>query len=187
MSEYQEVFSSHSSGSSLKMSDALLIKSTPFRDVRGSFEVAWDASELSIAGIRFMPTSNAYSYNTKAGTLRGMHYQKSPHGQAKLVSCISGKVLDVIADLRPESPSYLRWAATELSAASGHAVYIPVGYAHGFITLADHTTLAYLIEGEYQPDAGGTIRWNDPALNISWPTSHPILAERDIHVPDFIS
>lgn len=169
-----------------KMADARLIQSIPFCDLRGSFEVFWDACQLSATGIDFKPVSNAFSYNENAGTLRGMHYQKNPHGQAKLVSCISGRVLDVIADLRAASPSYLRWAATELSAASGLAIYVPVGYAHGFVTLTDHATLAYLIEGDYQPQSAGTVRWNDPALGIRWPITEPILAERDRLAPDFV-
>jgi len=170
----------------MKLSDARLLEATPFRDLRGSFEVAWDAAALSAADIKFNPVSNAYSYNEKAGTLRGMHYQKAPHGQAKLVSCINGRIFDVIADLRPGSPTYLRWAATELCAASGRAIYIPAGYAHGFVTLTDHATLAYLIEGGYQPHAASTVRWNDTALGILWPISEPILAERDRLVQDFV-
>jgi dTDP-4-dehydrorhamnose 3,5-epimerase len=170
----------------LAMEDARIVESTPFRDMRGSFEVAWDNAELAATGIRFTPVSNAYSYNEKAGTLRGMHYQKAPHGQAKLVSCVSGRILDVITDLRPDSPSYLCWAATELCASSGRAIYIPVGYAHGFVTLTDHATLVYLIEGDYQPQAAGTVRWNDPALGIIWPIADPILAERDRLVEDFV-
>jgi dTDP-4-dehydrorhamnose 3,5-epimerase len=168
------------------MTDARLLKSKPFRDLRGSFEVFWEAPELAAIGINFNPVSNAFSYNEKAGTLRGMHYQKSPHGQAKLVSCITGCALDVIADLRPESPSYLRWAATELRANSGQAIYIPVGYAHGFVTLSDHTTLAYLIEGDYLPHASGTVRWDDPILGINWPIADLILTERDQTAPNFV-
>ncbi len=171
----------------LKMADARLIESVPYRDVRGSFEVFWEANELADAGIDFEPSGNAFSYNEKVGTLRGMHYQKTPFGQAKLVSCVNGRVLDVIADLRPESPTYLRWAATELSAASGRAIFIPSGYAHGFVSLTDHATLAYLIEGDYQPQAAGIVRWNDPSLNICWPVTDPILAERDRLAPDFLA
>ncbi len=171
----------------LKMADARLIESVLYRDSRGSFEVSWETSELADAGIAFEPGGNAFSYNEKIGTLRGMHYQKAPFGQAKLVSCVNGRVLDVIADLRPESPTYLRWAATELSAASGRAIFIPVGYAHGFVTLTDHATVAYLIEGDYQPQAAGIVRWNDPSLNICWPVTDPILAERDRLAPDFLA
>lgn len=170
----------------MKMADARLIESAPFRDQRGSFDVFWEAPELALLGIDFKPVSNAFSYNDKAGTLRGMHYQKPPHGQAKLVSCVNGRVLDVIADLRRESRTYLRWAATELTAASGRAIYIPAGYAHGFLTLTDHATLAYLIEGDYQPSAAATVRWNDPVFGIHWPVEFPILAERDRLAEDFL-
>lgn len=170
----------------MKMADARLIESAPFRDQRGSFDVFWEAPKLALLGIDFKPVSNAFSYNDKAGTLRGMHYQKPPHGQAKLVSCVNGRVLDVIADLRRESQTYLRWAATELTAASGRAIYIPSGYAHGFLTLTDHATLAYLIEGDYQPNAAATVRWNDAVLGIHWPVEFPILAERDRLAEDFL-
>lgn len=168
------------------MADARLIKSKPFHDLRGSFEVFWEAPKLAAIGIDFNPASNAFSYNEKAGTLRGMHYQKSPYGQAKLVTCINGHALDVIADLRPESPSYLCWAATELHAKSGQAIYIPAGYAHGFVTLSDDTTLAYLIEGDYLPHASSIVRWNDPALGINWPVTDLILSERDQTAPDLV-
>lgn len=181
------VLSSGDELTDMKMADARLIESKPFRDLRGSFEVFWEAPQMAALGINFKPVSNAFSYNQKAGTLRGMHYQKPPYGQAKLVSCVNGRVLDVIADLRPDSPTYLRWAATELSAASGRAIYIPSGYAHGFVTLTDDATLIYLLEGDYQPQAAATVRWNDPALGICWPVEAPILAERDRLVEDFLS
>lgn len=172
---------------SLNFADARLIQSTPFRDLRGSFELAWDKSQLAWVQIKFNPTSSAFSYNKKSGTIRGLHYQKPPHAQAKLVSCVNGIILDVIADMRPESPTYLHWGSTELSAASGRSIYIPAGYAHGFLTLTDHATLGYLIEGDYLPDAAATVRWNDPALGIEWSTSEPILAERDRQAPDLLS
>jgi dTDP-4-dehydrorhamnose 3,5-epimerase len=167
------------------MQDAKRVSTSPFRDMRGAFDVVWESADFSAAGLRFQPMSCAVSYNEKAGTLRGMHYQKPPHGQAKLVCCTRGRVWDVIADLRPDSASYLSWAATELGEASGQAIYIPSGYAHGFVTLTDHATVSYLIEGTYTPDAAGTVRWNDPALSIDWPVPEPIMAQRDRTPPDF--
>ena len=168
------------------MEDARRIESAPFCDHRGSFEVYWDNLQLSTIGIKFQPCSSTISYNEKAGTLRGLHYQRLPHSQAKLVSCINGSVLDVIADLRPESQTYLHWSASELCAASGCSIFIPHGFAHGFVTLTDHCTLAYLIEGDYQQFASATVRWDDPVLGIKWQVNSPILSERDRTAPDFL-
>ncbi len=116
-------------------------------------------------------------------TLRGFHFQKSPYGQAKLVSCVSGKALDVIVDLRRDSSSFGNWHATELEAASGKSIYIPAGCAHGFLTLEPNTTIAYLIEGEYLPQAGRVLRWNDPKLAVAWPVTDPILSDKDAAAP----
>jgi dTDP-4-dehydrorhamnose 3,5-epimerase len=169
----------------LELSGARLIEAVPPRDARGSFEVFWESADLAAAGIQFTPSNAHHSYNDRAGTLRGMHFQRAPHGQAKLVSCVRGKFLDVIVDVRPGSPTYLHWTAVELAAASGRAVYIPSGCAHGFVTLEDHSTVAYLIENDYRPEATATLRWNDPRFGIQWPVSEPILSERDRFAPDF--
>jgi dTDP-4-dehydrorhamnose 3,5-epimerase len=167
----------------LKLPGARLVETAPFCDARGVFEVFWEPADLGAAGIAFRPESACHSYNAKAGTLRGLHYQKLPHGQSKLVVCVSGRVWDVIVDLREESPTYRKWEATELSAASGRVLYIPAGIAHGFVTIEDHSTVGYLIEGAYQPDAGGVVRWDDPTLAIPWPVRDPILSEKDRNAP----
>lgn len=169
----------------LTLPGARLIETVPPKDLRGSFEVFWEAAELAAAGISFAPSNAHHSYNDRAGTLRGMHFQRAPHGQAKLVSCVRGKFLDVIVDVRPESATYLRWIAVELAAASGRAVFIPAGCAHGFVTLEDHSTVAYLIENDYRPGAATTLRWNDPLVGIQWPVREPILSDRDRQAPDF--
>ena len=168
------------------MTDARLLASEPFCDFRGIFAVTWEAADFATLGIEFTPTSSAHSYNNKALTLRGMHFQQPPNGQAKVVTCVSGRIFDVIADLRPQSPTFLRWAASELSAASGQAIYIPAGFAHGYLTLTDDATVAYLIDGEYQQHGSETVRWNDPALGIVWPTDSPIITERDNSAADFV-
>lgn len=171
----------------MKMADARIIQSPPFSDARGSFHVSWDRDDMDAYGIHFNPESNAISFNLKSGTLRGLHYQTAPYWQNKLVSCVSGRVLDVIADLRPDSPSYLRWAATELSAGSGLSVYVPGGYAHGFLTLSHNATVLYLLEGEYRSEAAAIVRWNDPLFGIVWPIDDvPILSDRDRLAGDFL-
>lgn len=171
--------------SDIKITGAMLLHSSPFQDARGAFEIFWEAADLTAIGIAFVPVSAYHSYNEKAGTLRGMHYQTPPYSQAKLVSCVSGSIWDVMVDLRPNSPTYLRWEAAELSAASGRAIYIPAGCAHGFVSLTACTTVAYLVEGAYKPAAATTLRWNDPAVGITWPVVDPILSERDRSAPDF--
>jgi dTDP-4-dehydrorhamnose 3,5-epimerase len=161
--------------------DAFLFTDEPFRDNRGGFEVFWDKDLLEKAGIDFDPASAHHSYNTARYTLRGMHYQAQPHGQDKLVSCVSGAAYDVVVDMRTDSPTYLAWEAVSLHAASGIAVYVPKGCAHGFLTLEPHTTIAYLISGQYIPAAARVARWDDPKFNIQWPYSGDgiIMADKD--------
>ncbi len=171
--------------SKLKISGAFLVSNPVYTDSRGAFQTNWESADLKSVNVDFTPVSACHSYNIKAGTLRGMHYQASPYDQAKMVSCVAGKVYDVLLDLRPASPTYLMWDAVELSADSGESVFIPAGCAHGFLTLADHTIVFYLIEGDYVPGIAGTVRWNDPAIGINWPIADPILSDRDKNAPDF--
>ena len=138
---------------------------------------------MQATGIPFKPISAHHSYNTKIGTMRAFHYQSEPHGQAKLVTCVSGRVWDVMVDLRSASPTRYQWAATELVAGDGQSVYIPSGCAHGFVTLEDHSTVAYLIEGEYKEEASTAVRWDDPTLAVTWPIEDPILSKKDRTAP----
>lgn len=177
----------HMKHNEMNILDACLISNTSYKDNRGVFEPSWEASVLEKQGIHFQPDKAYHSYNSKVNTLRGMHYQLEPYGQTKLVSCISGEVLDVIIDLRKTSPSYLKVDSVKLSEGSGLSLYIPAGCAHGFITMVDNATLFYLIEGEYRPDLVRTIRWNDPAFAINWPADDPILSERDRSAANFLS
>jgi dTDP-4-dehydrorhamnose 3,5-epimerase len=167
----------------LSIPDATLARTPVYKDVRGNFEVFWEDLDFATSGISFNPTSAHHSYNVKAGTIRAFHFQRPPYGQAKLVSCVSGRTWDLVLDLRPDSPTFRRWEAIELSAASGRAVYIPSGCAHGFATLEDNTTVAYLIEGDYRPDCAEVIRWDDPVLGIRWPVSEPIVSDKDRRAP----
>ncbi len=167
----------------LSIAEAWLLETSVFRDSRGAFEVAWERELLNTVPISFTPSNAHHSYNAAAKTLRGFHFQKPPYGQAKLVSCVSGKALDVIVDLRRDSNSFGTWHATELEAASGKSIYIPAGCAHGFLTFEPNTTIAYLIEGEYLPQAGRVLRWNDPRLAVKWPVTDPILSDKDAAAP----
>ena len=167
----------------LKIPDVFLVENVTHSDNRGELAVVWDKFLSCSAGPDFSPTSALLSYNTQSGTLRGLHYQQTPHDQSKLVACASGKIWDVIVDLRRNSNTYMAWLAIELSYDSGESVFIPPGCAHGFITLEDNTTVSYLIEGEYIATAAKAIRWDDPQLAINWPVHDPILSERDSSAP----
>ena len=152
-------------------------------DNRGSFVTIWEDHKPLLSDLNFEPSSANFSFNTQKLTLRGMHYQEYPYQQAKLVTCVSGKLWDVVVDLRKGSPTYKNWAAFELMALSGKSLYIPHGCAHGFLTLMDHSTVAYLIEGWYMPEQSRVFRWNDPEIAIDWPVDDPILSDRDKFAP----
>ena len=172
----------------LGIADAALLESTPHLDERGAFEVFWEAGKGLDGAPSMRPWGAYHSYNDKAHTLRGLHYQAHPHDQARLVSCVRGSIWDVMVDLRPRSPTYLRWEAFALVEAGGCAVYVPRGCAHGFLTLEDRSTVSYLIEGPYVPESLTTLRWNDPAIGIEWPLpprSHLTISVRDRTAPDF--
>ena len=127
------------------------------------------------------------SFNKRAGTLRGMHFQRPPHAQSKLVRCTRGAIWDAIVDLRPESSTFKRWFGAELTAENRTQLYIPEGFAHGFITLADETEVTYLMGNVYDAAASGGVRWNDPAFGIQWPREVSVIIERDATYPDFVA
>ena len=126
------------------------------------------------------------SFSKPRGTLRGMHYQAAPHGQAKLVRCTRGAVFDVAVDLRPESPTFRQWTAVELSEENRSMLYLPGDCAHGFQTLVDDTEFFYMVSTPYVPESGRGFRWNDPAFGIYWPNANtPVMIQRDREYPDF--
>lgn len=124
------------------------------------------------------------SHNTAAHTLRGMHFQRGIHAERKVVSVLRGRALDVVVDLRPDSTTYLDWAALELSEDTSQAFDIPRGLAHGFLTLTPNTQVSYVIDHPYVPDAGAGIRWNDPLIGIDWPTEPSVVSVQDRSWPD---
>lgn len=168
----------------LELAGVQLITPTRSEDERGYFMRTWCREEFTraIGTIDFVQASQ--SYNRQAGTLRGLHYQRAPHGEAKLVRCIRGSVYDVVADIRPSSPTYGQWIGVELSQSNGHALFIPEGLAHGFQTLDDDTELAYQISVAYRPEMAGGVRWNDRTLNIRWPLPVTMMSRRDMELPD---
>jgi dTDP-4-dehydrorhamnose 3,5-epimerase len=159
----------------------------PIADERGFFARAWCPDEFAAAGLDPRAAALNVSYNRAAGTLRGMHMQAHPHGEAKLVRCTAGAVFDVIADLRPESPTYTRWFAAELSARNRIALYIPEGFAHGFQTLEPDTEVLYLMSAPHVPEAATGVRWDDPVLGIDWPpAAERVISDRDRAYPDLV-
>ena len=155
-------------------------------DARGSFARTWCADEFRRKGLNPALAQCSVSFNALRGTVRGMHYQAKPHAEAKLVRCTTGKLFDVIADIRPDSPAFKQWFSVELSAENRRMIYIPEGVAHGFQTLADGTEVYYQIADFYHPDLGRGIRWNEPSFQIRWPLEVEIISERDRNYPDFL-
>jgi dTDP-4-dehydrorhamnose 3,5-epimerase len=156
----------------------------PVHDTRGFFARTYSREELAAHGIDFEVTQASVSFNERRGTLRGLHLQRPPHEEAKLVRCLAGSVHDVVVDLRAGSAMQFRWLTVELSAAGRNAVYIPPGLAHGFITLEDGCELEYLISTAYEPSAAVGVRWDDPALEIDWPFQPTVISERDAAFPN---
>ena len=165
--------------------DAYLIQPEPARDNRGFFARTFCAEEFAAHGLETNYPQHSISFSARKGTLRGMHYQRDPHSEAKLVRCTRGAILDVIIDIRPDSPTYHRWQEFGLSSVNGHQLYIPKGFAHGFQTLSDDVEVNYLISAPYEPEAARGIRYNDPAFGIRWPLPVTEISEKDLHWPDF--
>jgi dTDP-4-dehydrorhamnose 3,5-epimerase len=165
---------------------AFRIEMERLTDDRGYFARTWSSRDAEERGLNTRIAQCNVSYNRRRATLRGMHFQIAPHQEAKLVRCVRGALIDVILDLRPDSPTYKKWEAFELTQENGAAVYIPEGCAHGFQTLVDDTEVHYQISEYYAPDSARGVRWNDPAFAIVWPLPNPILSPRDAAYPDFI-
>lgn len=165
---------------------AFLLIPEPAQDARGSFARLWSARELRDRGIAVDLAHVSVSFNRRRGTLRGLHYQRAPHEESKIVGCLRGAVYDVIVDLRPASPSYRHWFGVTLDATSPQLLYVPPGCAHGFQTLSDAAEVLYLIAGEHAPDHAAGIRWDDPAFGITWPPEQVrTLSPRDRTYPDY--
>ena len=163
----------------LALSGVFLLEREPFVDERGSFARQFCLKELAQQGLDFTICQCNLSGNTRKYTLRGLHYQKAPYPERKIVSCFSGRMLDVVVDVRPDSPTYLQHLSVELSAKNGKMLYIPPQMAHGFLTLEDDTTAYYQLSEFFHSEAYAGLRWNDPKLNIQWPTNCPIINKRD--------
>ena len=164
---------------------AFIVELEPHRDERGFFARSFCEEEFAAAGISMHAVQANLSYNARARTLRGLHFQACGE-EPKLVQCVRGRVWDVALDLRPFSPAFGRSVGVELSPETGRLFFIPPGCAHGFLTLTDATDLLYLMGGAFIPGAGRGVRWNDPAFRVAWPAEPEVLSERDANYPDFV-
>jgi dTDP-4-dehydrorhamnose 3,5-epimerase len=167
---------------------ALVVEPDRIEDERGFFARTFSTDEFAARGLDSRVDQCSTSFNTRAGTLRGLHYQQAPHEEVKLVRCTRGAVYDVTVDLRADSPTYLRWAGVELSADNGRALFVPEGCAHGFQTLVDASEVLYQISTPWVPTAARGVRWDDPAFGIDWPPEPPhgrTMSARDAEYPDF--
>lgn len=164
---------------------AFVLELERLKDERGFFARSFCRREFAAHGLNPQVVQCNVSYNRKKHTLRGMHYQVGPHQEAKVVTCIQGAIYDVIIDLRPGSPTFCQWFAARLTAANRKMLYIPEGFAHGFQTLKDHSTVYYQMSEFYQPESARGVRWNDPVFGIHWPHPAPLLSPRDQNFPDF--
>lgn len=166
------------------LEDVKLVTPRRFGDHRGFFAEVYNRHAYVHAGI--MPTfvQDNHSLSTQVGTVRGLHFQAPPHAQAKLVRCGRGAIFDVAVDIRRGSPTYGKWVGYELSAANGRQLFIPTGFAHGFVTLLPDSEIIYKCSNYYAPTCEGAVHWNDPEISIDWPLKGtPILSEKDAEAP----
>ena len=162
-----------------------LIDIERIEDARGLFARTFCLAELGEAGIEFPVVQANISFNNFAGTVRGMHYQREPNAEGKIVRCTRGALFDVAIDLRPESGTYCQWYGTELNDDNRSALLIPAGFAHGFQTLSDDTEVHYLMSAAYVPESAAGVRHDDPTFGIEWPMAVSSISEKDRQWPDF--
>lgn len=168
-----------------KLKGAYVIELNKIEDDRGFFARSWCKQEMDDNGLN----SNVVQVNTslsyKMGTIRGMHYQKHPFEETKLIKCTKGSIYDVIIDLRPDSPSYKRWFGIELNEENHKMLYVPEKFAHGFITLKDNSETTYFATQFFNPDAAVGLLYNDPQFNINWPIDAKVISDKDKYAPNF--
>jgi dTDP-4-dehydrorhamnose 3,5-epimerase len=167
------------------LAGAFVIELEPRSDDRGFFARVFCEHEFAAAGLEFQFVQINNSLSSRRGTLRGLHYQLPPYAEIKVVRAVSGTLWDVILDLRPESPSFGRWYGIELSAENRRMMYVPQGFAHGFMTLTDNAEALYMVSATYNQEAERGVRWNDPRFNIQWPIEPETISVKDGAHPDF--
>lgn len=167
------------------LNGAFVIEPEKREDVRGFFARTFCQREFAERGLETAVAQSSISFSPRKGTLRGMHYQAAPFEEVKLIRCTMGRIHDVIVDLRPESPTYRKHFALQLSAENRKMLYVPRAFAHGFQTLEDNTEVCYQMSEFYSPEHARGVRWNDPAFGIVWPLAERLIHERDQSYPDF--
>ncbi|WP_425992849.1 dTDP-4-dehydrorhamnose 3,5-epimerase [Brevundimonas sp. TWP2-3-2] len=167
----------------------ILLAPRRFGDARGWFMETWSAARAATQGIDVDFVQDNHSYSAALGTVRGLHFQTPPNGQAKLVRCLRGAIMDFVVDVRAGSPTYGRWVSAELSADNGYQLFIPVGFAHGFVTLQRDTEIAYKCSDVYAPASDGGVIWNDPDIGIHWPlpADGAVLSDKDRQLPRLVA
>lgn len=165
---------------------ALIVEPERLVDDRGFFARAWDAREFQAHGLNPKVVQSSISFNEKKGTLRGMHFQAKPFEEAKLVRCTRGALYDVIIDLRSDSPTFKKWMGVELTEDNYRTLYVPEGFANGFLTLENRTEVFYQMSQYHNPASARGVRWNDPAFGIEWPAAVHVISDRDKTYPDFV-
>jgi dTDP-4-dehydrorhamnose 3,5-epimerase len=169
-----------------RLTGACVIELERFEDERGFFARSFCRDEFAAHGLKAAFVQCNVSFNATRGTLRGLHYQASPHEEAKLVRCTRGAIFDVIVDLRKGSGTYLQWISVELTAENHRMLYVPEGFAHGFQTLEDGSEVFYHMSEMFRPEAARGARWNDPAFGITWPLPRPTMSARDAGYANFV-
>lgn len=164
---------------------AWIIDIARFEDERGFFARTWTAEDFATRGLDPTLAQCNVAWNHRCGTLRGMHFQRPPMQEVKIVRCTRGAILDVILDLRPESPTFCQWASVELTDENRRMLYIPFGFAHGYQTLVDGVETYYHVSAPYSPAHAAGVRWNDPRFGIQWPLEPTAISSRDAEWPDF--
>jgi len=169
-----------------KLKDAFIIEIEKMEDHRGFFSRTWCKKEFEEHGLKSEMVQSNIALSKKRGTLRGLHYQMAPFEEDKLVRCIKGSIYDVIIDLRPDYPTYKHWLGVELDGESYKMLYVPGGFAHGYLTLTDYTEVFYQVSQFYFPDSEKGIRYDDPTFNIAWPViDNLIISDKDRSFPNY--
>lgn len=169
-----------------KIKNVFIIEPDKRHDERGFFARMWCQKEFSHRGLCDRTVQVNVSFNKKKGTLRGMHYQKAPYAEVKLVRCTAGAIYDVVVDLRPESATYKQWVGVELTSSNLRCLYVPENFAHGYQTLEDNSEVIYQVSEFYAPQAEAGARYNDPAFAIEWPMEITMISEKDASWPDYL-
>lgn len=167
----------------LELEGVKILEPKYFEDYRGYYVESYSARTLKELGIDTVFVQDNHSYTIKQGTLRGIHFQNNPKPQIKLVRCVRGRVLDVVVDLRKDSPTYKKWLAVELSEENRKQIWIPVGYGHAFLTLEDNCEIQYKVSEFYYPEFDRAIAWDDEEINVNWNIDNPIVSEKDKNAP----